>query len=340
MGCLHSRPQDSLDSGPDGGASAPTVHQSPQPRNLLSRMTSFSLMTSALGRGSPRQNNVVPVPEGLFTGAGNAETPGQPSYCQTFPRSTLQPPKIHNTATVRSLVNLKKHKLRLIPDDGHPGSYLLDFVVDSSVPCRVLIYIMAYEKDLAKDAPPRLKSKHTRREPSHAVNLNGLEQPYCIPPGQGLPLGNFEEKQLTIQSCPPNQVYPVVIRIQALSTFGENGTANVQAQTTFATLAKQADGSYDIQVLKQVLWVNGASYVLHEIFGIDKSAEEESSNMVDSSKECVICLAETRDTLALPCRHFCLCSSCAKALCNQSNKCPICRTVVNSLLQIKLANNF
>ena len=36
----------------------------------------------------------------------------------------------------------------------------------------------------------------------------------------------------------------------------------------------QSDGSYEAVVLKQVLWVSGTSYVLHEIFGIDRSADD------------------------------------------------------------------
>ena len=36
----------------------------------------------------------------------------------------------------------------------------------------------------------------------------------------------------------------------------------------------QSDGSYEAVVLKQVLWVSGTSYVLHEIFGIDRSPDD------------------------------------------------------------------
>ena len=36
----------------------------------------------------------------------------------------------------------------------------------------------------------------------------------------------------------------------------------------------------------------------------------------------------------LPCRHMCLCTDCADVIRHQSNKCPICRQPVQSLLQI------
>ena len=46
---------------------------------------------------------------------------------------------------------------------------------------------------------------------------------------------------------------------------------------------------------------------------------------------------EPRDTTVLPCRHMSMCSECAKVLRMQSNKCPICRTSIESLLQIKIS---
>ena len=52
---------------------------------------------------------------------------------------------------------------------------------------------------------------------------------------------------------------------------------------------------------------------------------------------CVICMTDPRDTTILPCRHMCMCSECAKVLRMQSNKCPICRTSIESLLQIKIS---
>lgn len=51
-------------------------------------------------------------------------------------------------------------------------------------------------------------------------------------------------------------------------------------------------------------------------------AEDEVS---DNSAECVVCLSDVRDTLILPCRHLCLCNTCADTLRYQANNCPICR---------------
>jgi hypothetical protein len=51
--------------------------------------------------------------------------------------------------------------------------------------------------------------------------------------------------------------------------------------------------------------------------------------------ECVICMSDMRDTLILPCRHLCLCSTCAESLRYQASNCPICRSPFRALLQIR-----
>lgn len=54
----------------------------------------------------------------------------------------------------------------------------------------------------------------------------------------------------------------------------------------------------------------------------------------NSENTCVICLTDIRNVLLLPCRHLCLCGSCAENLKFQSANCPICRVPFRALLQI------
>lgn len=57
----------------------------------------------------------------------------------------------------------------------------------------------------------------------------------------------------------------------------------------------------------------------------DFSPQPSDDENSDNSNECVVCLSDLRDTLILPCRHLCLCNSCADTLRYQANNCPICR---------------
>lgn len=50
-----------------------------------------------------------------------------------------------------------------------------------------------------------------------------------------------------------------------------------------------------------------------------------------------VCMSEPMDTMVLPCRHLCLCNSCAEVLRYQASKCPICRAPFHSLLKISVA---
>ena len=46
-----------------------------------------------------------------------------------------------------------------------------------------------------------------------------------------------------------------------------------------------------------------------------------------NSCACAICLTNAKDTVLLPCRHFCLCWECSGEL---QRRCPICRHKVES----------
>jgi hypothetical protein len=135
----------------------------------------------------------------------------------------------------------------------------------------------------------------------------------------------------------------------------------VQAQTTYARLAPCADDptGWRLVILKQKIWVRGVSYELQEIYGMEQQqggggaaagaaaiAGGVATGVAvgaggapggdDGGRECVICMTNERDTTALPCRHMCMCAECASALKTQTNRCPICRCVVESLLHIKI----
>ena len=47
---------------------------------------------------------------------------------------------------------------------------------------------------------------------------------------------------------------------------------------------------------------------------VDDDDIDDDDDDEDLGAECVICFTDVRDTILLPCRHFCLCASCGKQL--------------------------
>eukprot|EP00879_Flechtneria_rotunda_P025065 GHRR01026604.1.p1 GENE.GHRR01026604.1~~GHRR01026604.1.p1 ORF type:complete len:151 (-),score=26.01 GHRR01026604.1:959-1411(-) len=112
-----------------------------------------------------------------------------------------------------------------------------------------------------------------------------------------------------------------------------------QAQTTYAKLKKDDEGCWALQILKQKIWVHGTSYELQDIYGMESNRVDGSTTPAAEDvdgRECVICMSAERDTTVLPCRHMCMCQPCAAALRTQTNKCPICRKGIESLMHIKI----
>ncbi|NXE39304.1 RN157 ligase, partial [Ptilorrhoa leucosticta] len=161
----------------------------------------------------------------------------------------------------------------------------------------------------------------------------GVCQQFCVP-SHTIDPSEWSEEELGFDL--DREVYPMVV--QAVVDEGEEHSGH--CHVLLATFEKHSDGTFCVKPLKQKQVVDGVSYLLQEIYGIEnkyntqdsKVAEDEVS---DNSAECVVCLSDVRDTLILPCRHLCLCNTCADTLRYQANNCPICRLPFRALLQIR-----
>ncbi|XP_030507196.2 probable E3 ubiquitin-protein ligase LUL4 [Cannabis sativa] len=258
-----------------------------------------------------------------------------------LPPQAPPPPFVEhqNAKKVRNDVNVHKDTLRVEVDEQNPDHHLLSFVFDALYDGSITIIYFAKEESNCKFVP---------QSPDAFMPLTisfqkGSGQKFRQPCGTGIDFGFFELDDLS-KASPKEDVFPLVIcaetRPPPHSDGHVNGTlqdASPNMQITQAVLEKRNTESFQVKVIRQILWVDGIRYELRDIFGIANSSAEGFKDT--DGKECVICMTEPKDTFVLPCRHMCMCSDCAKELRLQTNKCPICRQPIEELVGIKINND-
>lgn len=79
------------------------------------------------------------------------------------------------------------------------------------------------------------------------------------------------------------------------------------------------------EVLHQVVLNDTSAHHIQGIYGFEEG---------DNETECMICYDQPRSVLFLPCRHFCVCSSCFRLL--RDERCPLCRSVFSAHILLPL----
>lgn len=162
----------------------------------------------------------------------------------------------------------------------------------------------------------------------------GLGQVYRSP---FLDFAKWSSAPLAYDAALPKHV-PVAVKLEVAGKDGRNPSV----QYTYVSLhchegtpgAEPRERPWSVQVYAQKLQYGEQVFILHELFGVSSALTDEVDPDVGSG-ECIICLAEPRDTAVLPCRHMCFCSHCAGVARLQCERCPVCRQKVSSLLQLK-----
>ncbi|XP_029621328.1 E3 ubiquitin ligase RNF157 isoform X3 [Salmo trutta] len=253
------------------------------------------------------------------------------------------PPPQEPVKTLRSLINIRKDTLRLVrcsedlklPGEDVAGKskacYNIEFTFDADTQVAITIYYQAIEEFhngvpiyIPQDSSLQSETVHFKR---------GVCQQFCLP-SHSINLSEWADEELLFDM--DKDVFPMVV--QATVDEGEDHMGH--SHVLLATFEKHMDGSYCVKPLKQKQVVDGVSYLLQEIYGIENKYNSQESKVADdeisdNSAECVVCLSDVRDTLILPCRHLCLCNACADTLRYQANCCPICRLPFRALLQIR-----
>ncbi|OQR97620.1 hypothetical protein ACHHYP_10195 [Achlya hypogyna] len=277
--------------------------------------------------------------QALYMSRGRADM----GFIQAHMGSLQAAPEMQETTTVRNDVNLKKQSLVLktLPS----GECVVEFLFDSAKRCNVLLYFNALET-IDDDGNSVFLNQKPELNPNPdpiAVLPAALGQSFTSPP---FDLAAWPLLETTHQ--PATTTFPLVVEIQV----DQDGSAPPQKQSTFISFPKVTKGTettFKVQVLKQKVQVQGQTYELQEIYGMDGSVaaapkpstadapeNKPATDDVVEGAECIICLCEPRNTTILPCRHMCICLECSEALKKPGSTCPICRTKVESLLQIRV----
>ncbi|CAD5123610.1 DgyrCDS11937 [Dimorphilus gyrociliatus] len=249
------------------------------------------------------------------------------------------------TKTLKSLVNIRKDTLRLVKtsentqavlpgEETQPNSgYNLEFTFDSDVRVAITIYYFATEEISNGQAIYQPRDPSTTSETFHykrGTNQQFSQSTHIFDPSK------YPEEDVSDrwQYNPDKEVFPIVIQCNVEDDQESVGHSHI----TFAIAETNGD-DYVIKALKQKQVVDGLCFLLQEIFGIENKnspdLKADSEEIEDTGSECVICMSDIRDTLILPCRHLCLCNTCADSLRYQSSTCPICRVPFRALLQIR-----
>ncbi|XP_069785729.1 E3 ubiquitin ligase RNF157 isoform X2 [Narcine bancroftii] len=287
-------------------------------------------------------------PEGYLFGE-NSDLNFLGSHPVIFPYAA--PPPQDPVKTLRSLISIRKDTLRLVrcerrcreelqtPTDETTAeetpdsniSYNVEFTFDADAQVAITIYYQAMEEFL--DGCASYTSKDSSLQSETVRYKRGVCQHFCLPTHTIDP-SDWMDEELACNA--DSTVYPMVIH--AVVDEGEEHLGH--SHVLLNTFDKNADGNCSVKPLKQKQVVDGVSYLLQEIYGIENKynglqCKVPSDELSDNSAECVVCLSDIRDTLILPCRHLCLCNACADTLRYQANNCPICRLPFRALLQIR-----
>ena len=285
------------------------------------------------------------------------------------------------TSTIRNHVNVKKSSVKMMSSsattDAANGEAKIEFTYDATKKCAASVYVcqkgwmtsgskfasVAYRKpcdagfsETVSVAVSKAKMNSLRSLKNNNEEKDGFAvviQLECV--GDQVEMQEEANRALFAESFVEDTTLEGKERFFDPEKAFDTVDPSVQAQVTYCSAPQFSSTTEEnlvkLQVVKQHIFVNGSSYELQEIYGIDNPSNynslEELHNVEqfqqqqeredDDEVMCVVCLTEPKNTTVLPCRHMCMCSECARALRFQSNKCPICRNPVESLLEISIA---
>ncbi|CAI2375750.1 unnamed protein product [Moneuplotes crassus] len=234
---------------------------------------------------------------------------------------------------LKSHNNLRRDSLCLKKIRGSPGDvYSLNFVFSCTFDCIITIQLCASEfRSAEKDAPtlyfytpPELENGSFQYKFSKGAIHEFPEKAFT------LDFNKYDLEDMTTYK--EDEYCPIVITIE---NQGRNIPQVYRHKCLMLILTKNSRGEYNILIKKQCLLFDKNIFKIEDIYGFEK--QDDTGDFGDeSTKECIICYTNTKNTVVYPCRHICLCNSCTQVVRMQNSKCPICRLEAEKFITVEI----
>ncbi|EKX74319.1 conserved hypothetical protein [Theileria equi strain WA] len=139
-------------------------------------------------------------------------------------------------------------------------------------------------------------------------------------------------KGCTLESCSFTEERKYVPILIVLESLKKDFSYYIMSGLKFDDIADV----WNIIITKRRIVQGDYGYQIQEVYGLTQSKFNRSDEIAENgeTKRCAICLDTWSDTILIPCRHLCLCFSCANKLQGDYGKCPMCRTPVSRIVHI------
>ena len=228
-------------------------------------------------------------------------------------REIVETLQVSKSEPLQVPVNIKRSSITLT-ETGN-GVYTMRFIFDSLQNCLITVYYFGAEV-VSQEMTTEYFTvyKKSDKQPQAFKFASGLGQSF--PPNEiVLNLRQMTKKELSPAS---ETKFPLILVIQTEDPA-------LPYQSTFIKFDKH-EGSCTHSVVKQKIHEPTQVW---ELWPVYNQAEN------GSSSECIICLERPACVTLMPCQHMCMCSPCGEHLGQaQVKKCPICRSLVKTIVNI------
>jgi len=127
-----------------------------------------------------------------------------------------------------------------------------------------------------------------------------------------------------------DDVFHIVIDIQARPSDDKPAVTRI---LSYGKLV-HSSGKWNVTITAQKSICGGCVSTMEGLFGGFGMLPGASGDNLGEGTDCVICLSNPRDTVILPCRHVCICNTCANVKSSTwSFQCPVCRSRVHKMVK-------